>query len=150
MTKYDIATPYTAVYVLLRKDGKIAFTLRENTDWMNGHYTLVAGKVEKGEPFLAAAVREAKEEAGVAIKPENLKQVLVAHRNEPDSVWVDVFFETDSWEGEPYNAEPHMHSELAWLDPKNLPDNIIPVVQMCVEAIEAGKTYLEYGWGNNR
>lgn len=150
MTKYDIATPYTAVYVVLRKDGKIAFVLRSNTDWMNGYYTLLAGKVEKNEAFLAAAVREAKEEAGVGINPEHLKHRLTMHRQGPDddTVWVDMFFEAAQWQGEPHNAEPHMHSELAWLDPTNLPENVIPGVRLAIEAIEAGKTYLEYGWAS--
>lgn len=44
---YDIETPYTAVYLVFRKNNKVAFVLRSNTDWMEGYYGLPAGKVEK-------------------------------------------------------------------------------------------------------
>jgi len=144
--KYDIATPYTAVYIIFRKAGKIAFVLRSNTDWMNGYYGLPAGKVEKNESFLAAAVREAKEEVGVKIVPANLKHLMTAHRIEPDSIWVDIFFTPLTYGGELYNAEPHVHSELAWLDPKKLPGNIVPAVRFYIDHIEAGDTYCQYGW----
>ena len=62
---YDTARPYIASYVILRKDGKIAFVLRANTNWMNDHYGLPSGKVENNESYLQAAVREAKEEVAL-------------------------------------------------------------------------------------
>ena len=46
---YDTATPYLASFVIIRKEGKIAFVLRTNTGWMNGYYGLPSGKVEKVE-----------------------------------------------------------------------------------------------------
>lgn len=144
--KYDTATPYLAVYVLLRRGDDIAFVLRSGTDWMNGHYGLVAGKVEKNESFTNAAIREAKEEAGVTIKAEDLRAVLTTQRHHDDSDWVDVIFEVSTWEGEPYNAEPHMHSELAWLDTNNLPENVIPANVFFLDCIKQGKTYAELGW----
>ena len=143
MTEYDIARPYTAVFVIFRHDGKIAFVLRKNTDWMNNYYGLPAGKVEKNETFLEAAVREAKEEVGVDIDPQDLKLVLTFHRVHPDSTWVDIMFEAAQWKGEIYNAEPEVHGEVAWFDPTQLPDNIVPPVREALEAIERGETYLE-------
>lgn len=142
---YDTATPRIASYVIIRREEKVAFVLRTNTDWMNDHYGLPSGKVEKNEAFSAGAAREALEEIGVHIKPQDLRFTHVMHRNE-ESDWVDVYFEVESWEGEPVNAEPHMHSELAWLDPKNLPDNAIPAVRYAFEQINAGRTFSEYGW----
>jgi 8-oxo-dGTP diphosphatase len=142
----DTATPYIASYVIVRNSGKIAFVLRSNTDWMNHHYGLPSGKVEKNESFSQAAIREAKEEIGITVLPENLKFIHISHRHDDNYDWVDVFFEATEWSGEPYNAEPHMHSELAWLDPKNLPDNVIPNIRYLIEQIESNKTYGEYGW----
>lgn len=144
--KYDTATPYTASYVVLRKGDKVAFVLRSNTAWMNSHYGLPSGKVEVGESFRVAAIREGKEEVGVTIKPENLRPVLTVHRNDDDSYWVDQYFEVVDWEGEAHNAEPHMHSEVAWLDLNNLPDNIIPSVRRALEQITTGNSYFEEGW----
>ena len=143
---YSSATPYVASYIIFQKDGKMAFLLRQNTGFMDGFYMLVAGKVEDDESFTAAAIREAKEEAGVDIAAEDLKQVLTAHRQSPDSRWVDMIFVADKWTGDLYNAEPDVHAELAWLDPKNLPENVVPYVKKYLEAITAGRTYAEYGW----
>ncbi len=148
---YNTAQPYIATYVLFEKDGKVAFVLRSNTDWMNNYYGLPSGKVEKDESYMAAAIREAKEEVGVVITSQDLKPTLVVHRYEPSSNakdWVDMYFTATEWQGKLYNAEPHIHSELTWLDPKKLPKNVIPSVKFAIEEIQKGKTYTEYGWEN--
>ena len=148
---YNTAQPHIASYVLVRKNGKIAFVLRSNTDWMNNFYGLPSGKVEKGESYSAAAAREAKEEIGIDIDPSDLTAVHICHRYEPSSQandWVDTFFEAAKWKGEPFNAEPEIHSKLEWLDLKNLPDNVIISVKYVLEQIEAGQTYSEYGWNS--
>jgi 8-oxo-dGTP diphosphatase len=149
--KYDVATPYTASYVLVRRAHTIAFVLRENTSWMNGYYGLPSGKVEKNESFTAAAVREAKEEIGITIQPLDLRHVLTMQRIEAsdaddENIWIDIFFEVAKWGGEPYNAEPHVHSELAWLDPHKLPENTISSVRFAIEQIEASNAFTEFGW----
>lgn len=146
MTKYDSATPYIAVFVILRRGNKAAFLLRQKTGWMDGYYDTVAGKVEKGETYSQAAVREVKEEAGVDIRPEDLKPLLTNHRNSGDMTWVDVVFEVRKWQGEPYNAEPGKHGSLDWLDLDDLPDNIAPPGRWRIDQAATGKTYSEYGW----
>ncbi len=143
--KYTTATPYIASYVLARRDNKIVFVLRENTGWMDGYYGLPSGKVEKGETYSQAAVREAKEEIDIEIKSEHLKFTHLSHRKAEDA-WVDVYFEAVSWQGEPINAEPGVHKEIAWLAVDNLPDNVVPAVRFVLEQIKAGNTYSEYDW----
>ena len=147
---YDTATPYIASYIIFRKDGKVAFVLRSNTDWMNNYYGLPSGKVEKDETFTGAAIREAKEEVGVDVRAEDLKPLLTVHRHSDDSEWVDLYMEATKWSGELYNAEPHMHSELAWLDPDDLPENTIPSVAFSLAQIKAGKTYAEHSAERNQ
>lgn len=146
---YDTAKPYLASFVLLRKGNKVAFVLRSNTDWMNGFYGLPAGKVEVDERATTGAVRELKEEAGVVVNESDLKVVHISHRKSDDKTlaWIDILFEAKTWKGEPYNAEPHKHGELAWLDINNLPDNIVPAIRFYIESIEKGEFYSEYNWG---
>lgn len=145
---YDTAQPYIASYIILKnKQGQVAFVLRSNTKWMNGFYGLPAGKVEKDESFSACAIREAKEEVGVSIDPNDLRQTLTMHRYEKDqNDWVDLFFVATQWSGEPYNAEPNVHSELSWFGMNELPENIVPNVRDALEQIEKGITYREYNW----
>lgn len=145
---YNTARPYLAAFVLLRRNGKIAFILRSKTEWMNGYYGLPAGKAEVGERASAAAAREAYEEAGVKVKEEDLRFVHACHRFSADNTlaWVDILFEADAWEGEPKNNEPHKHSELAWLDPAALPENTIPALKHFLTQIQAGNFYSEFGW----
>jgi len=151
MTNHNdgIATPYMAVYLIFRKDTKLAFLLRSNTGWMNGHYGLPSGRVEKQESWKTAAIREAKEEVGITVRPADLQLVLTAHRTHPDSDWVDTLYEVTAWSGELYNAEPEIHGELAWFDINNLPQNMVPYVRDYVLAIVAGQNYTEWGWEAN-
>jgi 8-oxo-dGTP diphosphatase len=150
--KYDTATPYTASFIIIRKDAKMAFLLRTGTGWMNGHYGLPSGKVEVGESMVNAALREAEEEIGIKIKKDDLRAVIVVDRAaaKTDEVganaWVDAYFEAVVWEGEPYNAEPDKHGELVWLDPNNLPENVVPHISAAIKDIMADKTYSDYGY----
>lgn len=149
MSYDDIARPNIACYVLVRKGNEIVGLLRDGTDWMDGHYGIAQGKVEKQEPYTAAAVRELKEELGITVKAEDLKPVLVMHRWEPSSNavdWVDIYFEVTKWQGEPQNKEPHKHRKLEWLKLDGLPENLIPCIAHALEQMKAGKTYCEYGW----
>lgn len=113
---------------------------------MNGYYGLPAGKIENNESFLAGTVREALEEVGVTINHEDLVHVHTMHRHAPDMDWVDIYFEAKTWQGEPYNAEPHSSSELSWLDINNLPENVIDSVKQALEHIQKGQSYSEHGW----
>jgi 8-oxo-dGTP pyrophosphatase MutT (NUDIX family) len=148
--KFNTATPYIASYVIIHnQEGKVAFVLRSHTKWMNGHYGLPSGKVEKNESYTQAAIREAKEEIGITVAAKDVKHVLTMHRYDVESSnpdWVDLYFTVDTWQGEPYNAEPHVHSELAWLDPDKLPTNTISAVKYAFEQIKAGHVYAEYGF----
>ncbi len=145
MSEYDTQTPYISSYVIVRREDKVAFLLRSNTQWMNGYYGLPSGKVEKKENALAAASREALEEIGIKINPKDLKFVHMMHRH-AETDWIDVFFEAENYEGEAVNAEPEVHGELAWFDPENLPDNVLEYIRIAVRHIEAGKNYSEYDW----
>ncbi len=148
--KYDTAQPRIASYMIIKnEEGKIVFLLRSNTGWMDGYYTLPAGKVEIGEAFTDTAIREVLEEVGVTANKDNLKQVLTVHRKEKytdDNTWVDIYFELTSFRNEPYNAEPTKHGNLAWLDPQNLPKNIVPCVRAAFGFMAEGKKFAEWGW----
>lgn len=94
-------------HLVLIKDGKILLLRRFNTGWMDGNYSVVAGHLDGGETFIQAMIREANEEAGIQIKPEDLEVIHVVHRNGgTGNERVDVFIKAKKWEGEPKNIEP--------------------------------------------
>lgn len=137
-----------SAYIIFRKDDKVLFLLRSNTGYMDGCYGLPAGHVEDMESFLQAAAREAHEEVGVVVAPDQLKHIHTLHRVATDGthIRVDVFFEAESWDGEFQNAEPDKHSEIAWLDPSNLPKNTMDYQIHAFDQVAKGKTYSEFGW----
>ena len=135
--------PFCAAFMLIEQGGKYLFVKRKNTAWMDGYYGLPSGKVERGEGFLEAAVREAKEEVGVTVRLEDAEFVHLSCRND-DMEWCDVMFLAKKWSGEPRNAEPDMHEEIAWFALDALPENVVPPVGAMLEAWTAGKTYSEY------
>lgn len=145
---YETQTPFMSSYVIVRREGKVAFVMRSNTAWGNGYYGLPSGKVEINEGATDAAVREAREEIDIVIDPDNLKFVHFMHRHE-ETNWVDIFFEVTDFSGEVINAEPEKHSELAWLDPLNLPESVLEYVRIAVSHIENGQAYSEYKWSKN-
>jgi len=124
-----------AVYLIPRDGNKVLLSLRKNTGWMDGNYSLVAGHVEAFETAEDAMIREAFEEAGIKVAAENLKFVHVLQRlkDDPDDSYIDIFFESEKWDGEITNAEPEKCGGLDWFDIDNLPDNILPYIKEVLE-----------------
>ena len=145
-------TNIPVVGIILRKDKKVLFVMRQNTEWMDGFYGLPGGHVDPRESFKQAASREAKEEIGVDIKPEHLKAVLTFHKGPSDSgeIRAGVVFEAESWEGDPVNAEPEKHDHIAWLDENDLPGNVIPETVQKLDYAKKGLIYWEYGWEESK
>ena len=138
-----------ASYLVLFKDNKILLLRRFNTGYEDGNYSLVAGHVELGETFTQCIIREAKEEAGIIIKPEDLQVVHMMHRNSrtpTNNERIDVFFIAKKWEGEIVNKESHKCDDLSWFDLDNMPNNVIPYIRYAIKAIENKVYYSEYGW----
>lgn len=151
---FGTQAPYIACFVVFKKDGKIAMVLRKNTNWMNGFWGLPSGKVENRESFIEGAIREAKEEVGATLQPEHLRHLITAHRyskkrdGSGEMHWVDVYFETEIWEGELYNAEPDMHADMQWFPIDSLPENTIPPHLATLQAAFKGETYFEWGFND--
>lgn len=132
-----------AVYIMFEKDGKILLSKRCNTGYKDGYYGFVQGHVEEGETPTEAAIKEAREEAGVIIRSEDLKFGLVCH-NRVDTHYIDFFFVCNKWEGEIKNMETNKCEELIWCDEDNLPDNVIFQIKEYISAYRNGYKILEF------
>ena len=146
---YETGTPRAAIFLLIEQNKKYAFIMRTNTGWRDGYYALPAGTVEKNESFIQGAIREAAEELGITIKTDDLQSVLICHRFEDGSDWVDNMFLVNKWQGEVINNEPHMHGELTWFALNSLPDNITPSQRSMLAAYLRGEHYCELGWDSS-
>ncbi len=133
-------------HLILMKDDKILLLRRFNTGYEDGNYSVVAGHLEGNETFTEAMIREAKEEADIDIRPEDLETVHVMHRKVPTEERVDFFIRANKWEGEIKNMEPERCNELKWFTLDNLPTNVIPYVKHAIDYIKNGIFYSEYGW----
>jgi 8-oxo-dGTP pyrophosphatase MutT (NUDIX family) len=134
-----------AVHLLFIKDGKVLLLRRFNTGYEDGNYSVVAGHVDAGETVTQTAIREAQEEAGVQIAPENIEVVHVIHRKSNDER-IDFFVQVNAWDGEIRNMEPDKCDDLSWFPLGSLPVNIIPYVRNVIQDAGNGVFYSEHGW----
>lgn len=138
-----------ASYLTLFKDNQILLSKRFNTGYEDGNYSMVAGHVDPAETFTQCIVREAEEEAGILLKPEDLQVVHVMHRNSgtaENNERVDVFFIAKKWDGKIVNKEPHKCNNLSWFDLDEIPDNVIPYIKQAIRGIKNKIYYSEHGW----
>jgi 8-oxo-dGTP diphosphatase len=135
-----------ASYVVLRRDagaGQVLLQLRSGTGYRDGHWACAAaGHVEAGESAVAAAVREAREELGVRIAPEDLVPLCAMHRTHangrPVDERVDFFFTCTRWAGEPRVCEPEKSGGLRWCALDALPDPVVPHERWVLDALRDG------------
>jgi 8-oxo-dGTP diphosphatase len=112
----------SAVFVALRNDkGEVLLHRRCNTGYMDGRYDLPSGHVERGESILQAAIRELREEAGVAAKQSDLRLWHINQFGANDQFYNNFFFLTDSWQGEPAIMEAEKCDDMQFFPLDKLP-----------------------------
>jgi 8-oxo-dGTP diphosphatase len=126
-----------AAYLLLLRGGgpdvEVLLQLRgEGTSYKPGHWaTAAAGHVELGESVFVAAAREAVEELGITVAPDDIAPLCAMQRTlpgvtDPVEQRVDYFLTTRSWQGEPSVVEPEKAVEVRWFRPSSLPAPMVP------------------------
>lgn len=134
-----------AVFLFLKKDNKILLQRRYNTGYEDGKYSFVSGHVDEGETPTQAIIREAKEEAGITVRAEDLRFIHLMYRKGTDGARTDIFFTTDVWEGKPHIMEKDKADDIGWFELDNLPE-VIDFVQAFVDYFQKGIVYSEFGW----
>jgi len=139
------------VHLLFFHENQILLLRRFNTGYEDGNYSVPAGHLDGDESVRMAAQREALEEIGVHIDLKDIEFAIVMHRKSEDvlpraSERVDFFVHIQTWEGEPFNAEPEKCDELRWCDVDSTPENTIPYVRQAIQNFRDGIRYIEFGW----
>ncbi|SFJ80075.1 ADP-ribose pyrophosphatase YjhB, NUDIX family [Paenibacillus sp. UNC496MF] len=137
---------YGAVHLLFYRGDRVLLLKRINTGFEDGKWSVVAGRIDGNEEVKAAAIREAKEEAGVTIRPEDLDVVGVIHRKNVSSEWIDFYLRVRAWSGEIANMEPHKCEELAWFSLRELPGDMIGYIRTAVEKDHGAMWFESLGW----
>lgn len=154
---WDKEKPYSeGAFVFFIKDQKILMSLTSYNPELQ-LYSGYGGGVDEDETPEEAVVREAKEEADVVVKQEDLRKVAILTRitkqipENTQSVFKLTIFLSDKWEGEVKDL-PGMKS--TWFDFNKLPfDQMFPdnkiVLPMVLEGkcVEMNSVYIKKGDG---
>lgn len=135
------------VHVILRRHGRMLLTERANTGYADGRLCFPSGHLESDEDVVSAAIREAAEEVGIALVPDDLRcRHVMHHRNPEGTARIGFFFEAVRWGGEPVNREPHKCAGLHWIDPGSPPPNTVPYTAAAIAQLQAASTFSLDGW----
>jgi 8-oxo-dGTP diphosphatase len=134
------------VNIILIKDQQVLLTRRFNTGYHDGYYELPSGHVDGKETITKASCREALEEVGVVIQPQDLSVVHVMHRYGEKHERIEFFLLAKAWEEEPYIKEPEECDDMQWFPLDALPENMIPKSRAGLEKYIAKEPYSEFGW----
>lgn len=129
--------------MLLIKDDKVLLMRRQNTDWGNGDYDLVGGHHDGHETLRQGLAREAQEEIGITIKPEDATFIHFLQYVD-DEEYLYSFYTVSNWQGEPTIKEPEKCDDLRWFPLDELPKNMTPVTKLVIEKYKSGETYTEF------
>lgn len=135
---------YVCVYLVLERDGEVLLSLRKNTGYEDGKWSMVAGHAEEGEMARDAMIREAMEEANIAISPEDLECAYVMDRKSPHRQNIDIFFRCSKYQGALHNNEPDKCGALKFFDVNHLPVNTVDYVEIALHDISFGRFFGEY------
>lgn len=136
----------SAVYLAPIRENKILLSRRYNTGWMDGYYSLISGHLDGNETMFAAMIREAYEEAGIRIKAKDLMPAHTIHRWTSESEYIDFFFVVSSWKNKPKIMEFDKCDDLSWFPLNELPDNILPYIEVALSNYKNKVPFSYFGW----
>lgn len=117
---YDarVPPPIAIATAALVRDGRVLMVHRRpERRWYPDCWDLAGGHVEAGESAEQAVIRECAEELGVRIHDPRPVPMTI---NNP-TIEMHAFV-VERWDGEPVNAAPDEHDQLAWFGPSEVAD----------------------------
>ncbi len=146
MDKKERFKVISGAHLLLMKENKILLLKRRSSFYNDSTYTLVSGHLDGNETLRAALCREANEEIGIKLEPNDLIPLHTVHEKDIGKEYITLFFSVKSWSGDPKNMEPEKCYELGWFDINNLPENTSILIKTIIPKILKGEIYSEFGW----
>jgi 8-oxo-dGTP diphosphatase len=133
-----------AVRLILEDKGHLLF-LRQ-TKQNGGKYSLIGGNVEEHEFAREALSREAREEAGIHVDPDDMELVHVLHRHKlkKDQTQLMLYFRATRFHGEPESLEPKKFKTVTWLPVGALPNDVSKHTRHVLECLHRHIIYSEF------
>ncbi|MFI8003570.1 NUDIX domain-containing protein [Streptomyces sp. NPDC086010] len=130
---------------LLAQDGRGRILLGlHNPDaaGTGNRWELLGGRCGK-EEAISRVVREAEEEAGLIIEPDEVELVHVIHRAGPQvgQPRLGLVFRARSWSGTPMTPHPGRVAEWRFWNPKELPSELDTYTRAAIDGLVAGRLY---------
>lgn len=124
-----------AFVALIDDKQRVLLQRRANTDYKCGWWDLLSGHIEPGETPPAAAIREAEEESGVVVLPEDLELFhIYSNENNPKVPYLGFIFRARTWKGEPAIQEADGKCDaMGFYALDDLPE---PLTSQVVEALK--------------
>ncbi|MFF4344929.1 phosphotransferase [Kitasatospora sp. NPDC001540] len=135
------------VHLLLRRDGaagpEVLLTRRAGAVYATGLEHLPSGHIDGShEDAVQALIREAREETGVVVDPDDVRHaVTVHHRGPGGDSRVGLVFEVLRWNGEPAIREPDLCDAMGWYPLADLPAGMVAYCRAALDAYRAGHRF---------
>jgi len=106
-----------------------------------GSWTMPGGKLEYGESFEEAAIRETQEECGIILN--NIKVMCVNNDKSEKSQFVTLGLFSDDFTGKEKVMEPDKITEWKWFSLDNLPEKLYLPTRKMIQNYRQNKYYIE-------
>ncbi|MGW1811383.1 NUDIX hydrolase [Streptomyces sp. NPDC002078] len=128
--------------------GEVLLGLRHpDSAYAGDTWHFLAGHCEQ-ESAIACLVREAYEEAGLLIRPEDAELVHTVHLCDVRGTQprLQLVFRVRRWQGQPVIRERDKCLAWRWWSPGALPEPIVAYTRTAIERWREGHRYTEMGW----
>lgn len=141
----ESANIHACVALIFEQQGQILLQLRSKCrQFYPDCYALPAGRVERAESIIEAAIREADEELGVKLLAKDLQVLHCCYQRRSANDFSLVFYlKVAAWQGTITNLEPQKHPEMRWVSWSELPENLAPHHRQALEKISVQQFYDE-------
>ncbi len=131
------------VHTMLLRADEVLLLRRARTGYLDGWYALPGGHLQRGEGVVACAMRELREETGVAASAQHLLPAVVMPYCSDAEQGVNFIMCCREFRGEPRLAEPDRFDAIGWWGHHALPTPVVPYLARALAMSRGGSWFYE-------
>ena len=137
--------------ILLDKNNNVLLGKRSGDRRGSGNWSLIGGKLKKGESIEDTAKRELKEEINIDVAKEDIYTVNMSTSIDSDGTqFILIGTVVNSWKGEIENMEIDKCDELKFFSLNDLPENMFYATKSNLDLFLSEQFYDPYFNTNNK